>query len=101
MLAGKRRRGSRTMAAKSFYRGHSIRFDTALEVWVYSDSGEVTDYERPCAKCGELAEKGGPDPCLGLLEGVSSACCGHGVENPYKVFYNDNEGNENVRRKPY
>lgn len=101
MLAEKRRRGSRAMAAKSFYRGHSIRFDTALEVWVYSDTGEVADYERPCAKCGELAEKDGPDPCLGLLGGVSSACCGHGVENPYEISFDDNEDIENDRRNPY
>lgn len=27
-----------------------------------------------------------PDPCLGLLEGVAQACCGHGVQRPFVVF---------------
>lgn len=31
--------------------------------------------ERPCGD--------GPDPCLGHLPGVISACCGHGVTPPY------------------
>lgn len=30
-----------------------------------------------CAHCGVLMEAG-PDACLGLIPGVSHACCGHG-----------------------
>jgi hypothetical protein len=29
--------------------------------------------------------KEGYDNCLGHIEGVASACCGHGVEIPYIV----------------
>ena len=29
---------------------------------------------------------GGPDPCLGLLPGVISACCGHGCSTPYGPY---------------
>jgi hypothetical protein len=32
---------------------------------------------------------GTPDPCLGVLPGVSYACCGHGVaEKTYIAFEN-------------
>jgi hypothetical protein len=27
----------------------------------------------------------GCDACLGHMEGVKSACCGHGVEKPYII----------------
>jgi hypothetical protein len=41
-----------------------------------------------CAYCGQKRDGsdkwGGPDPCLGHLPGVISACCGHGGERgPY------------------
>lgn len=32
----------------------------------------------PCPACAELPLPGGEDPCLGVLPGVTSACCGHG-----------------------
>lgn len=37
---------------------------------------------RECGHCGETCGDG-PDPCLGYLPGVISACCGHGVTPPY------------------
>lgn len=37
---------------------------------------------RTCDYCG-LPCGDGPDPCLGELPGVISACCGHGVTPPY------------------
>ena len=48
-----------------------------------------------CKKCGGI--KGGydpqtgeelPDPCLGKLPGVISACCGHGQFKSYIIFRN-------------
>jgi hypothetical protein len=51
--------------------------------WIYEDTGErlpATGGEiRPCKKCGKLFPLGEGDPCLGVLPGVNSACCGHGV----------------------
>lgn len=45
---------------------------------------------RACAYCGQEYDGsdgwGGPDPCLGLLPGVISACCGHGVNRPYRPY---------------
>lgn len=40
-----------------------------------------------CDYCGRDRDGsdrwGGPDPCLGRLPGVLSACCGHGSKPPY------------------
>lgn len=62
-------------------RGHLIYWDGTT--WRYLDDQPATT-ERPCVSCGVLTD--GPDPCLGVLPGVSSACCGHGVEEPYVVM---------------
>jgi hypothetical protein len=56
-------------------------------------NGALTD-KGPCALCGrvEQPEAGllnsytGVDPCLGLIPGVSQACCGHGFDQPYVVI---------------
>jgi hypothetical protein len=59
--------------------------------------GHPWGYERPCAKCGLMAqpwvgEAMTPDPCLGWLPGVQFACCGHGQpmdeNHPYVSFTN-------------
>lgn len=49
--------------------------------------------ERHCGQCGvhwqePLDNANEPDPCLGLLPGVWSACCGHGEGNGYIAFTN-------------
>jgi len=71
------------VTARGFIRGHAVEWDGS--VWRWSDTNMPVDHERPCPACGQIAEPGGPDPCLGWLEGVISACCGHGVEPPYHV----------------
>ena len=71
------------MTATGFSRGHLIRWD-GVE-WRYTDDGTPAALERPCVECGLTAAPDGPDPCLGWLAGVASACCGHGVEAPYVV----------------
>lgn len=39
-----------------------------------------------CAKC-ERDVPAGPDICLGLIPGVSHACCGHGkIDSAYVCF---------------
>lgn len=70
------------MTATGRHRGHLVHWDGAI--WRYDDGTPATA-ERPCVECGVLAEPGAPDPCIGMLPGVSSACCGHGVEAPYVV----------------
>ncbi len=75
------------MSAKSNTRGHVIYFDDT--VWRYEDNNDITDRDRPCAKCGKMPTPEGYDACLGYIEGVSSACCGHGVEEPIMIFENE------------
>jgi hypothetical protein len=81
------------MTAKSYFRGHSIIW--VNDEWVYEDTGEKPGFGhdvRPCKKCGRLFEESNiddPDPCLGILPGVESACCGHGVrDRAYIKFTN-------------
>ena len=40
-----------------------------------------------CQQCHrQRKNKGDPDPCLGMLPGVVSACCGHAVGPGYIIF---------------
>ena len=75
------------MVAKSYTRGHEIEYQ---DEWVYSDTiysdtRELASNERPCVRCGRMPTKEGHDACLGTLPGVKHACCGHGVEEGYKI----------------
>jgi hypothetical protein len=54
---------------------------------MYCD-GVFFDDTRPCVACGISVESDGPDPCLGLLDGVDAACCGHGVPGEEYVVAN-------------
>jgi hypothetical protein len=67
----------------SYMRGHPIYFDG--ERWRYVDTGEETDDTRPCARCGRVPLPDGEDACLGHIPGMASACCGHGVTEPYAI----------------
>lgn len=42
--------------------------------------------DRWCEGCRQVCQSGEPDPCIGLIPGVSQACCGHGREQPYVVI---------------
>lgn len=48
----------------------------------YADDGELGPYDgglwRPCAVCRAEQPDGEPDACLGYVDGVWAACCGHG-----------------------
>lgn len=68
---------------KSFSRGHEIFWDGAY--WRFIDTGAIDDGARPCKRCGKSPTPEGYDACLGHIPGVMSACCGHGVEQPYIV----------------
>ena len=77
------------MAARSHERGHPIEFRDGK--WVYSDTGEEADGKRECIRCGRKPLPDGEDMCLGHLDGVTDACCGHGVEEEYIVGCSDEE----------
>ena len=68
---------------KSYSRGHEIYYD-GID-WRYSDDNSIHDDSRPCKKCNCYPTIEGYDACLGKIEGVIHACCGHGVGMEYKV----------------
>lgn len=61
----------------STIRGHSVEFIDGK--WVYSDTKRTIKKERPCIRCGKMPTIDGYDSCIGFIEGILSACCGHGV----------------------
>lgn len=97
----KQRKPKRTITGYRTFRGHpTISYDVAgrgEEICYASDGvptpghGNPEGIERPCVLCGRVAgppdpeswDAYGPDPCLGMLPSVDSACCGHGVKEPY------------------
>ena len=62
----------------SYSRGHKTYYDG--KKWRYCDNGEVDDGMRPCKRYGKPLTQEEYDACLGYIDGVISACCGHGVE---------------------
>jgi len=87
---------------KDTLRGHKTEHNGAE--FVYSDTKESTiktHKSRPCGKCGQFPTKEGHDNCLGELEDVMNACCGHGQDNEaYIQFFDSSDirGAENVNK---
>ncbi len=71
------------MAAKSHQRGWVIIYIDGR--WVYEDTGEPVEVERPCRRCNQMPTPEGYDACLGYVPGATSVCCGHGLEPAYTV----------------
>lgn len=70
--------------ATAYSRGHKIIYMNGK--WIYfDDKTPIKDNERPCIRCGRMPTKEGYDACLGFIDGLSSACCGHGTEKPYYI----------------
>lgn len=80
------------MAATAFMRGHLV-VSADGHTWQYADTREPADDSRPCIKCGEFPTSEGHDACLGVLPGVSAACCGHGAEEGYQMEHSHLESN--------
>lgn len=54
------------------------------------DNNVLSDWEKqPCPHCEEHRTYQGHDRCLGELDGVANACCGHGGKGlmPYVQFW--------------
>lgn len=68
----------------SYSRGHKIYYD--INIWRYVDNHKEISDSRPCKKCGKkpilhTSDTGnGIDACLGYIENIGGACCGHGIE---------------------
>ena len=67
----------------SYSRGHEIYYSEGK--WLYVDDQTSAAIDRPCARCGRMPTADGHDACLGHVDGVTSACCGHGVEIGYQI----------------
>jgi len=63
-------------------RGHPIYQDDNGDFRFCDDDTLTVEnwFNRPCGHCGKYGNSntGLPDPCLGVLDGVTNACCGHG-----------------------
>ena len=70
----------------SYSRGHKIYYD---KMWKYCDNNLPLDSCRPCKKCGMMPTSDGYDYCLGYIDNVISACCGHGINKGY-INYEQN-----------
>ena len=73
---------------KAYDRGWEIYFNKEQNKWLYIDTDKELDENRQCKNCGCKPTKEGYDACIGHLEGVKSACCGHGKEKAYVVLEN-------------
>ena len=78
------------MVATAYQRGRLIGWDGRK--WTYVDTGESIENERPCVRCGEMPTADGHDACLGHIEGVGSACCGHGAEEAIQMKTGESSG---------
>lgn len=72
------------MVVLSYKRGHSIKWSEDSNEWVYTNDNTSINIDRPCVRCNKMPTSEGHDTCLGKLKNVSSACCGHGIEEGYK-----------------
>ncbi len=88
------------VGGKSVYDDRDISFNG--EVWFFCDSGEsVRDswMKEPCERCSKVRTTEGHDRCLGTLDGVRNACCGHGqIEKAYVQFWDKTQfdGNDAI-----
>ena len=72
----------------STWRGHEIK--SINDIWIYSDTNQKVskNKNRSCGHCGKTNTKEDHDGCVGMLEGIMNACCGHGiVNNAYVQFW--------------
>lgn len=79
-------------------KGYPIVWDSVEEGWFSINTGVNFNDITKCFKCEcEISEyadgdSNGIDPCLGKLEGVVSACCGHGfISEAYVVLEDGTE----------
>lgn len=60
-----------------YSRGHLVFSDDDGNA-VFENGTPFTE-NHSCAKCLLPCKENEPDPCIGWLDGVDFACCGHGI----------------------
>lgn len=83
------------MVTTDFQRGHKIYYNEYKKEWRYVHDDSPAKIEKRCIRCLKYPLKDGEDYCLGHMEGVKSACCGHGVEKGF-IILNDGRRFEEV-----
>jgi len=68
----------------SYINGNRCYFNG--DMWLYMDSVPIGNEIRPCPKCGKMPTDEGYDACLGHINRVKMACCGHGVTDGYIIY---------------
>ena len=62
----------------STFRGHTIVYIDGE--WLYEDTMTPTvGNRRVCGHCEKASTLEGHDGCIGTLDNVKNACCGHGI----------------------
>jgi len=57
------------------------------------DNSNLYGYEHePCKHCGKYKTYEGHDSCIGELDGIINACCGHGKEERAYIQFFDGTG---------
>ena len=51
-----------------------------------------------CGHCGKKRTPEGHDGCIGILEGVMNACCGHGQDNMAYIQFDHPEYSTNPNK---
>jgi len=77
--------------SRSKWRGHYI--ECVNDIWIYSDNKQPVseDKNRSCGNFGKPQTKEGHDGCIGTLENVKNACCGHGPTDEAYIQYKNGE----------
>lgn len=85
----------------SKYRGNQIEF--VNNVWLYSDNKYpvAEDKNRVCGHCGKPQTYEGHAGCLGTLDKVLNACCGHGIAEEAYIQFVDNTEIRGVKAVEY
>ena len=78
--------------ATSKWRGHDIYFKDGA--WYYKDCDSLisSDKNRKCGHCKKENRVDGHDVCLGELDGLANACCGHGDKSEAYIQFYDGIG---------
>lgn len=72
-------------------KGYNITYDFEKEDW-FTEEGESISTIHRCKHCGREVESfDSVDPCIGHIQGVDNACCGHGSETFAYVSFENGE----------
>lgn len=69
------------IGARGFLRGNAVTWDGST--WRTADGRDATACALRCPRCDVDLQPGDPDACIGVVEGIAGACCGHDVHLGY------------------